>query len=168
MATRRTHLRRLPFWAVVLSAGFALGACGAAVQTSVTIATGAPQGNAPTHSPTPTVAVTVTTLRVLAQEMAAGADDSSVTVGDAVLTTRQAAVTATSGSLVNTNQLAYLVQVHGHFTALDASVPSGAKLPTGTYLTFVVDASGGSVTDWGVSDRKADLSALGSVIALSW
>ncbi len=100
--------------------------------------------------------------------MAGGADNSNVTVGDAVLTTRQVAVTATSGSLVNTNQPAYLVQLQGHFTALDASVPSGAKLPTGTYLIFIVDAAGGSVTDWGVSNRKADLSTLGSVIALSW
>jgi len=98
--------------------------------------------------------------------MAAGADDSSVTVGDAVLTTRQAAVTATSGDVVNTNQPAYLVQLQGHFTALGASVPPGAKLPTGTYLMFIVDASSGLVSDWGVSDRKADLSALGSVIAL--
>jgi hypothetical protein len=118
--------------------------------------------------PTPSAAVTVTTLTALAQKMAAGADDSNVTVGDAVLTTQQAAATATSGSLVNTNQPAYLVQLQGHFTALDASVPSGAKLPTGTYLIFVVDASDGSVTEWGVEHRKANLSALGSVIALSW
>jgi hypothetical protein len=78
------------------------------------------------------------------------------------------AVTAASGSAVNTNEPAYLVQLHGHFTALDASVPSRAKLPTGSYLTFIVDASDGSVTDWGVGIRKADLYALGSVIALSW
>jgi hypothetical protein len=69
---------------------------------------------------------------------------------------------------VNTNQPAYLVQLHGHFTALDASVPSGAKLPTGTYLIFVVDTSSGSVTEWGVSNRRADLFALGAVVPLSW
>jgi hypothetical protein len=98
--------------------------------------------------------------------MAAGADDSSVTVGEAVLTTRQAAVTATSGDLVNSDEPSYLVQLQGNFTALGASVPPGAKLPTGTFLTFIV-ASTGRVTVWGVSNRKADLSALGSVIALS-
>jgi hypothetical protein len=69
---------------------------------------------------------------------------------------------------VNTNQPAYLVQLQGQFTALDASVPPGQSLPTGTYLDFIVDASGGSVTDWGVTNRKANLSALGSVIALAW
>lgn len=150
MAARRTHLGIWPFWVVALSAGIGLGACGATAQT-----------------PTQTGAVSVTTLTVLAHQMAAGADDSKVTVGDAVLTTQQAASTATSGSLVNANQPAYLVQLQGHFTALDASVPSGAKLPTGTYLIFVVDASSGSMTEWGVSNRKADLFALGSVIALS-
>ena len=128
----------------------ALGACG-------------PAANAPTQAP----AVTVTMLTVLAHQMATGADDSNVTVGDAVLTTQQAASTATSGSHVNANQPSYLVQLQGHFTALDASVPSGAKLSTGTCLIFVVDASSGTMTEWGVSNRKADLFALGSVITLS-
>jgi hypothetical protein len=168
MATRRTHLGVWVFRLVALSAGITLGACGAAGETPITIATGAPPGTSSGHSPTPAAAVTVRTLTVLAQKIAVGADDSNVTVGDTVLTTRQAAVTATSGSRVNTNQPAYLVQLQGHFTALDASVPPGAKLPTGIYLIFIVDASGGSVTDWGVSNRKAGLSALGSVIALSW
>jgi hypothetical protein len=128
----------------------ALGACG-------------PAANAPTQAP----AVTVTMLTVLAHQMATGADDSNVTVGDALLRTRQAASTATSGSHVNANQPSYLVQLQGHFTALDASVPSGAKLSTGTCLIFVVDASSGTMTEWGVSNRKADLFALGSVITLS-
>jgi hypothetical protein len=167
MAIRRTHLGVWPLWVVALSAGITLGACGAAGQAPVRIATGASPRISLSISPTPSAAVTVTTLTVLAQEMASGADDPNVTGGDAVLTTRQAAVTATSGSLVNTNQPAYLVQLQGNFTALDASVPSGAKLPTGTYLIFIVDASSGSVIDWGVSSRKANLFALGSVIALS-
>ena len=69
---------------------------------------------------------------------------------------------------MNTNQSAYLVQLQGNFTALDASVPPGQSLPTGTYLNFSVDADGGLVTDWGVTNRNANLNALGSVIALSW
>jgi hypothetical protein len=148
---------------MALGAGITLGACGVVTQMSVHNATGATPGT----SSTSVSSVTVARLTVLARSMAAGADDSSVTVGDAVSTTRQAAVTAMSGDLVNSDQPAYLVQLQGHFTALDASVPSGAKLPTGTILTFIVDASSDRVTDWGVSDRKADLSALGSVIALS-
>jgi hypothetical protein len=137
-----------------LTAGFAGAACGAA-----------PPGIASTHSST---AAAVTSLTVLAEKMAADADDPNVTAGEAVLTTRQAAVTATSGDTVNTNQPVYLVQLQGQLTALDPSVPPGQSLPTGTYLDFIVDASGGSVTDWGVTNRKANLSALGSVIALAW
>jgi hypothetical protein len=167
MAIRRAHFGVCPFWVVALSAGIILGACGAAGPAPVRIATGASPGTSLSDSPTPSAAVTVTTLTVLAKEMASGADDPDVTVGYAVLTTQQAAVTATSGALVNTNQPAYLVQLDGHFTALGASVPAGAKLPTGTYLIFVVDASSGFVIDWGVSRRKANLFALGSVIALS-
>jgi hypothetical protein len=154
MATRTNNLRRWSFWIAVLTADVTAAACGAA-----------PSGVASTHSSTDPA---VTSLTVLAQKMAADADDPNVTAGDAVLTTRQAAVTATSGDLVNTNQPAYLVQLQGQFTALDASVPPGQSQPTGTYLNFIVDASGGSVTDWGVTNRKANLSALGSIIALSW
>jgi hypothetical protein len=68
---------------------------------------------------------------------------------------------------VNTNQPVYLVQLQGYFSARDASVPPGGKAPTGTYLIIIVDASDGSVTDWGVSNTRADLSALGPVIPLS-
>jgi hypothetical protein len=166
MATRTTHLGKWPFWVAALGAGCTLAACGAAGQTPLTISTGTSSGVSSTHSSA--TAVTVTTLTVLAKNMAAYADDSNVVAGDAVLTTRQAAATASSGDLVNTNQPVYLVQLQGHFTALGASVPPGVKLPTGTDLTLVVDATSGSVTDWGVSNRKADLYKLGSVIALSW
>ncbi len=167
MATPGTRLGFWAFWVAALGAGVTLGACGAAGQTSVPTATGATPGTSSTHSPAPASSITVTTLTVLARTMAAGADDPSVTLGEAVLTTRQAAVTATSGDLVNSNEPSYLVQLQGNFTALGASVPPGAKLPTGTFLTFIVDASTGHVTVWGVSNRKADLSALGPVIALS-
>jgi hypothetical protein len=147
MASRTTLLGKWRFWVVAVSAGITLGACGAANAAA---------------------SVIVTRLTALAQQMAVGADDANVTDGNAVLTTRQAAITAASGDVVNTDQRAYLVQVQGHFTGLDASVPSGSQLPTGTYLTFVFDPSDGRVTDWGISNRKADLSALGSVIPLSW
>jgi hypothetical protein len=167
MATPRTRLGFWAFWVVALGASITLGACGAAAQTPVQTATSASPGGSSTSSPTPAPGVTVTTLTVLARTMAASNDDSGVTAGEAVLTTRQAAVTATSGDLVNSDEPSYLVQLQGHFTALDASVPPGGSLPTGTFLTFIVDASSGHVTVWGVSNRKANLSALGSVIALS-
>ena len=167
MATGSNRLGVWAFWAVALSASVTLGACGAAVQTPVHNAAAVSPGASSTSSPSPASGVTVTALTMLARTMAASADDSSVNVGYAVLTTRQAAVTAASGDLVNSNESSYLVQLQGHFTALDASVPSGAKLPTGTFLTFIVDTSSGAVTEWGVSNRQADLAALGSVITLT-
>lgn len=167
IATRSTQLGMWPVWVVALSPGITLGACGAAGQTPVRIATGAAPGTSLRDSPTPSAAVTVTTLTALAQALAAGADDSNVSVGDAVRTTHPAASTATSGAPVDTSHPASLVQLQGHCTALDTAVPSGAKPPTGTDVIFVVDAASGALTDWGVRNRHADRFALGSVIARS-
>ncbi len=58
--------------------------------------------------------------------------DPGVRFADAVLTTRQAAVTLTSGSLVNSNEAVYLVQLVGHFTLTDVSIPPNGKAPTGS------------------------------------
>jgi hypothetical protein len=99
--------------------------------------------------------------------MAANAGATSVTLSQAVLTTRQQANTIASGAGVNSDQAVYLVQDQGHFTALNASVPQGQGSPVGHYLTFTVDASSGAVLDWGVSENQGNLSALGPVTSLS-
>jgi hypothetical protein len=121
-------------------------------------------------TPVPASAIsslTALSLTALSKSMAAAANDSTVKVAGVVLTTRQDANTVASGAGVNSNQAAYLVQIQGKFTALNARMPAGHSSPTGAVLTFVVDASTGLVLDSGVSDSSIDLSALGPVTPLS-
>ena len=47
----------------------------------------------------------------------------------------------------------YLITMKGTFTDYGASVPSGAALPTGRYLSLVVMARSFEVTDFGLSAR---------------
>ena len=89
-----------------------------------------------------------------------------VTAANAVVTTRQSAVRVMSGDAVNTHDPVYLLQIKGHFTAYNASVPSGAAMPTGSYLTLVVNVSDGQVDDWGVGNHSSDLASLGAVVIL--
>ena len=107
------------------------------------------------------------TLRVLANTMVVTSEGMGVSTGQAVLTTRQQAATVTAGDMVNSDQGVYLVQLHGQFTAVDASVPPGQVAPTGQYLTFAVDSLTGDVLDWTVGNHYSDLAALGPVAALS-
>ena len=41
--------------------------------------------------------------------------------------------------------------MRGHFIGRMASVPPGAHLPTGTYISIVVNASTFMIMDWGLS-----------------
>lgn len=77
--------------------------------------------------------------------------------------TRRAANRVDSGEIVPGRQWSYLIAMRGHFVFRDASPPSGARMPTGSVLTLVVDASTGSVTDLGLSNRYPDLARLGPV-----
>jgi hypothetical protein len=107
-------------------------------------------------------------LGTLAQSMATSAGGSAIGSASAVLTTRQQANLVASGALVDSNQPVYLVQLVGAFTAPSARAPSSdSSVPSGKYLTFVVDASDGSVLDWGVSNQSGALSTLGPVSQLS-
>jgi hypothetical protein len=45
----------------------------------------------------------------------------------------------------------YLITMRGHFIAQTASVPAGARLPAGSYLSVVINARTFAVMDWGVS-----------------
>ena len=138
----------------------------ALVALGVTIALGGWVAGS-TGSEGPPGLVTAGALEVMAENAAASADDPGVTSAEAVLTTAQRAVRASSGDYDNTPDVpAFLVQIHGTFTGLDASVPSGAQLPTGTYLTFIVDASDGTPVSWGLSHKATNLAALGAVIPL--
>ena len=60
---------------------------------------------------------------------------------------------ATPGDLTPTvpaGERVYLVVMRGSFTGYEAAPPSGAVLPTGSYLSFVVSEKTFRVTDWGL------------------
>jgi hypothetical protein len=107
-----------------------------------------------------------TRLRAVATRVAALNGDPHPTKAIAVRSTRKAAVTASSGADVDTDQSSYLIVLHGHFVGHAAKVPREAPLPQGSVLTIVVDARTNSFTDWGISDRTPDTSSLGSETSL--
>jgi hypothetical protein len=105
-------------------------------------------------------------LRVVAARVAALNGDPHPTKAIAVRSTRKAAVIASSGADVDTDQSSYLIVLHGHFVGYAAKLPRGAPLPQGSVLTIVVDANTNLVTDWGISDRTPDTSSLGEKTSL--
>jgi hypothetical protein len=84
-----------------------------------------------------------------------------------VRTTRGAAELLTAGANVGADekQDVYVIQMHGHFQAKYARIPTGAKIPVGTVLTITFDATTGFVTDYGLTDADTDLEPLGPVHA---
>ena len=80
-----------------------------------------------------------------------------------VASRRERAVEVTSGESVNSNQPVYVVVITGHFTARDVSVPEGAKFPTGTVATFIIDRATGTGLDFGLTNTRPNLGRLGRV-----
>lgn len=73
---------------------------------------------------------------------------------DVVTTTRAKALeSATPGDTEPSGNgtTVYLITMKGRFTGYDASVPAGARLPAGTYLSIIVNARTFMITDWGLS-----------------
>src|SRR5579862_1055690 len=79
----------------------------------------------------------------------------------------QAAEKIVSGDGVNDHVAVYVVEVTGGtFTDNAASRPPGASAPSGSVLTFTLDAQSFSVTDFGLTDTAPDLSQIGPVVNL--
>ena len=76
---------------------------------------------------------------------------------------REEANKVASGGIVPGTAWCYLIAVRGKFVLNNVSRPLGAKAPTGTVMTLVVNARTGATMDFGVSDRYPDLSKLGPV-----
>jgi hypothetical protein len=76
-------------------------------------------------------------------------------VSAVVTTHKQALTSATPGDSVPIGERAivYLVTMKGHFIATMASTPPGQPLPTGGYLSIVVNAKTLQTMDWGLSHR---------------
>jgi len=90
----------------------------------------------------------------------------------AVSTTEdQALQTVTPGDQVpgSTGVPVYLVVMTGNFTDMHASVPSGAALPTGKYLTVTIDPATHAVMDLGLGNNAppVPLDSYGPVTDLS-
>jgi hypothetical protein len=87
-----------------------------------------------------------------------------------VATHAKALTSATPGDTVAGEQhtIVYLLTMKGHFVAYLASPPADAKLPTGKYLSIVVDAKTFQGMDAGLSYRPPPVSpaSLGPVTQL--
>jgi hypothetical protein len=126
-------------------AGLAALLCGAALAGC---ATSAADGRAVPASAVPR-------LTVMAERAAKINGDASPVWVTAVLTTHARALTsATPGDFVPgaDGVPVYLVTMYGNFTAYAASIPPGAKAPTGRYVSIVVDARTFEGTDFGISE----------------
>lgn len=99
----------------------------------------------------------------LAERAASNSGDPRPTLIQHAAGTRFSAVRISSGDLVFEWDWSYLIAIRGHFTATGASIPPGAKPPTGSVITLVVDARTGLVTDFGISNRYPPLAKLGPV-----
>ena len=99
----------------------------------------------------------------IAERAAAQAGDPRPTLIQHSEGTRHGANLVSSGDGVPGRRWSYLIAERGNLILKDASVPSGARAPSGSVLTMIVDAATGRVTDGGVSDRYPHLATLGPV-----
>jgi hypothetical protein len=98
----------------------------------------------------------------IALKAAAQAGDRKPTLIQHSEGTRYEANLVASGDLVPGRRWSYLIAERGHFAFKNASRPAGARAPSGSVLTLVVDASTRQVTDTGLSNRYPHLGELGS------
>jgi hypothetical protein len=110
-------------------------------------------------APPPPSAAELRTLERDALDAARGAGDAHPTDGVVVPSTRQVAERVDAGAVVDSNQPAYFVLVHGHFTSNMA--PPGGTPPRGTILTLTIDARTNRSTDSGIEDGVPNLDAIG-------
>lgn len=116
-----------------------------------------------TFRPGPRPTLSEARILTLAERSARGDGDPNPTLIQHAAGTRFEAVRISSGDLVFEWNWSYLVAIRGHFTADGAPIAAGAKPPTGTVITLVLDARTGHVTDFGISDRYPTLAQLGPV-----
>jgi hypothetical protein len=101
-------------------------------------------------------------LRVALTAAANGADPKPILIQHSQ-GTREKANLVDSGDVVPGRQWSYLIAERGHFVFKDEPGPPGARAPTGSVLTLVVNARTSQITDSGLSNRYPDLAKLGEV-----
>lgn len=138
----------------------------------VTAALAAGCGRAPAAVGTSVPASAIGRLTAIAHRAAARNGDPKPTWITAVATTRAKALTsATPGDYVpgSARVKVYLITMCGHFTAGDASIPPGAKAPSGRYLSLVIDARTFRGLDFGIGPKPPPVApaSLGPVTRLT-
>jgi hypothetical protein len=128
-------------------------------------------GGHPAASGAPVPGSAIPRLTAIARRAATVNGDSRPEWITAVLTTRAKALTsATPGDYVpgSARVRVFLITMRGHFTAEDAPGPSGAKAPTGQYVSLVVNAQTFQGLDFGISATPPPVSpaSLGPVTYL--
>ena len=114
-------------------------------------------------------------LRDIALRMAAEAGDANPTSIQYVRTTnRQAAATLFQAAATlfhgdsSSNDPCYAVVLQGNFIDTKAFFPAGATPPAGTTICFMVRASDGAVTDFGINSLSyANLDQIGWVVSIA-
>jgi hypothetical protein len=139
------------------AASVGLVAVGGLVAISAT-ATGGPRA-----SPRGRPRLTERQILRIARTAAANAGDRNPILIQHSQGTREKANLVDSGDIVPGRQWSYLIAERGHFAFKDATRPAGARAPTGSVLTLVVNASTSQITDSGLSNRYPDLAKLGAV-----
>ena len=127
---------------------------GAAAMASVLTSAGC--GQPPPAAGTQVPASAIGRLTAMAHRAATINGDSAPAWITAVLTTHAKALTsATPGdySPGSAHIKVFLITMSGHFTARDAPGPSGAKAPTGRYLSLVIAAKTFQGLDFGIGPK---------------
>jgi hypothetical protein len=149
---RKSTRRAAALWSsAAVLAGLMLTGC--ATHASDVSSSSSPSQPVPGH-PVPASALhRLTVMTERAVKLNGGRTPAWVSV---VVTTRGKAMTsATPGDTVPTGQgaIVYLVTMNGHFVDKTASVPPGAHLPAGTYMSMVIDAKTFQGLDYGIGSQ---------------
>jgi hypothetical protein len=99
--------------------------------------------------------------------MAARADRSPIPASVQYVTTSWDKTAPLTGSRLTRTGQVNVLQLRGHFTAVHASVPPGARPPTGNVLTIVVDAANGRIIANRLTRTAPSLTAQGTVQPLA-
>jgi len=102
----------------------------------------------------------------IATSVATSLGDPTPATAVSILTTSQAAVSAASGGIVDSDQPVYLAVLTGSFVDNHAYVPPESDAPTGSVVTITVDAATQEILDLSVGDHQVDLSSLGAPATL--
>lgn len=127
----------------------------AALVAAVLAVAGCGGATAATGRPVPASAVPQ--LTVIAERAARLNGDRHPRWATAVLTTHaQALRSATPGDFVSNRRGArvYLVTIRGQFACNTCTGPAGAKAPSGTYISLVLDAKSFTGLDFGMSPKR--------------